>query len=79
MTRRADQLAPASAAVLLTEWRQAERGRALLAGSREGAALHARMRDLMDEYDWVVGGRVGRWPVRGIGTRRLECFMSWPS
>ncbi|HVA85448.1 MAG TPA: hypothetical protein VNF73_03905 [Candidatus Saccharimonadales bacterium] len=46
---------------LLRAWRDAERGYAVAAtGSHEAAALHAEMRRLMDEYEWVVRGRVGR-------------------
>ena len=48
-------------AELLAAWRVAERGCAHApAGSAEAVELHAEMRRLMDEYEWVVRGRVGR-------------------
>jgi hypothetical protein len=48
-------------AELLSAWRAAERGYAhATAGTVEAANLHAEMRRLMDEYEWVIRGRVGQ-------------------
>jgi len=50
---------------LLVAWRAAEREHSLAApGSAEAAALNDDMRRLMDEYQWVVRGRVGPRPPR---------------
>lgn len=46
---------------LLEAWRATERSYARsVPGSQEAAELHAEMRRLMDEYEWVVRGSVGR-------------------
>ena len=46
---------------LLTAWRTTERRYARAAmGSAEAVELHTEMRRLMDEYEWVVRGSVGR-------------------
>lgn len=51
----------ATPAALLTAWRELERRRAA-AGSMDGPALTVAMRDVMDRYDWAIGGKVGPRP-----------------
>ena len=59
-----------TAAELLVALRAAEREHTLApAGAPEAAALNDDMRHLMDEYQWVVRGRVGPRPVRDPAAR----------
>jgi hypothetical protein len=59
-----------TASELLAAWRAAERAHSLAAaGSPEAAALNDDMRRLMDEYQWVVRGRVGPRPPRDAAER----------
>ena len=59
-----------TATELLVAWRAAEREHSLAtAGSTEAAALNDDMRRLMDEYQWVVRGRVGPRPPRDPAAR----------
>jgi len=48
-------------AALLIAWRALERRRSA-AGAPDGPALTVSMRELMDRYDWAIGGRVGPPP-----------------
>lgn len=51
----------AGPAALLVAWRELERRRSA-AGAPERPALTAGMRELMDRYEWLIGGRVGSPP-----------------
>jgi hypothetical protein len=55
----------ATPAALLVAWRELERRRAT-AGAPDRPALTATMRELMDRYEWVTGGRVGPPPLAGL-------------